>query len=62
MSTSRRPLGTGPRPADAAEQPARTVDLRIAAERVAAAPAVERAARPWLAGRRSLGSGPETGF
>ncbi|MFE2188224.1 hypothetical protein [Streptomyces sp. NPDC059455] len=63
MSTSRRPLGTGPRPDEpepsAIDRPERA---RMAAERATAeppAPSDEEQLPAQLPGRRRLGTGPE---
>ncbi|MEU6393616.1 hypothetical protein [Streptomyces sp. NPDC046939] len=56
--TERRPLGTGPDPADASRTPdAAPPRAQLAAERLAVAPATEPT-RPPGTGRRVLGAGP----
>lgn len=59
MSTTRRPLGTGPR--TAADEPARTEERGTAAERATAAVPGSPPPTPRLfgSGRRRLGAGPD---
>ncbi|WP_406346576.1 hypothetical protein [Streptomyces sp. NBC_00648] len=58
MSTTRRPLGTGPR---TDHEQSRTDERRTTVERAAAGPRspVQPPAGPARSGRRPLGTGPE---